>query len=292
MAVALRTAEQQEKLDAIAHETTGLRPLPAIATRLIEMAASTRFSAQDLALTVSTDQALTMKILRLANSPFFGMPRRITSLRDAVVLLGFREVRSMALAACMMDATGAAHEETLDYGQFWCNSLVIGRLAQVLAEAEGHDRDAAFTAGVLHNVGRLALAQQRPREFMILLTQARALGIALSEVERSSLGFTDAELGAAITRGWKFPDSLCDAVARHDAPLSSFADSRDLDATVARARRFARAHGVTDGIDPPSALEPDQEWQEPRIASTLDRSGGPERIIEWAASFLDHTRAA
>ena len=233
-----------------------------------------------------------MKILRQANSPFFGMPRRITSLRESVVLLGFREVRAMALAACMIDASGGAHEEALDYSQFWCNSLVIGRLAQVLAEAEGHDREAAFTAGVLHNIGRLALAQQRPREFAILLTQAQALGTALSEVEQSSLHFTDAELGAAIARGWKFPDLLCDAVAHHDAPLSSFAEAGDLDATVARARRFARAHGITDGIDAPSGLEPDQKWQESRIANTLDRNGGIERIVEWAAAFLDHSAAA
>ena len=233
-----------------------------------------------------------MKILRLANSPLFGMPRRMTSLRDAVVLLGFREVRSMALAACMINTSGAAREEALDYNQFWCNSLVVGNLAQVLAEAEANDSEAAFTAGVLHNVGRLALAQQRPREFMALLTEGRRRGTPLSEMERQALGFADADLGAAITRGWKFPDPLCDAVAHHDDPLGSFDDPRDLDETVVRARRFARAHGITDGIDAPSGLEPDPDWQGTRLASALERSGGVKKIIEWAGSFLEHTTAA
>lgn len=287
--------DQQEAFDTLLREVKELRPLPAIALRLISMAEDRQFSAQDLAGTIRTDQALTLKILRLANSPAFGLPRRITSLREAIVLLGFREVRALALAACVID--GAARERIavamLDYEQFWVNSLIVAHLAQALSEQEGVDRDEAFTAGVVHNVGRLALAQHRPEWLRATVRIARDAGVAVHDVQAERLGFTDAELGAAVARTWSFPPRLTEAVERHAWPLSALPDTHELSSLVARARRFARAQGISDGVDIVSRrLSPDRDWSLPKVADALRLMGNVDGITARARAFLAESAAA
>jgi HD-like signal output (HDOD) protein len=283
------TPEQQDDFDQLIREVKELRPLPAIALRLIAMAEDSRFSAQDLAGTIRTDQALTLKILRLANSPAFGLPRRITSMREAIVLLGFREVRALALAACVVDNTirERIRGAQLNYETFWVNSLVIAHFAQVLAEAEGVDRDEGFTAGVVHNVGRLAIAQHRPEWLRDSVEWARTNDLSVHEAQVHLFGFTDADLGAEIARTWSFPQRLVEAVERHAWPLSRLDATQELDSIVARARRFARAHRIWDSVEViGKPLTPDSDWQLPRVSSGLKAMGGVSGIVDRAHALL------
>ena len=277
-------ANPGQPFEALVDEIQELRPLPVIATRIMRMAEDDRFSAQELGRTVSMDQALTLTVLRLANSAFYGLPRRITTLRESVVLLGFREVKALAVAACLMD--GGEMPAFMDYVPFWLNSVTVGLLAEALADAEGRDPTDAFTAGILHNVGRLALAQHRPVWLERAVELAGEAGRPIHEVQRDTLGFGDAELGAAMARGWGFPERLVEAVAFHASELRLLPDRNGLDALVLRARRYARAHGTTDGLDEQSRLSPDLEWTAPPIAAELQRRGGIDGIRLRARSFL------
>ena len=128
-------------------EVADLRPLPQVAQRILGLDEG-KFSAHGLAAIIATDQALTAKLLRLANSPYYGFARRSTTARDAVVLLGFRSVRGAALASCLMQTAKTA--STLDYNAFWQFSIATGILAEVLARTEATHQDEAFTAGALH----------------------------------------------------------------------------------------------------------------------------------------------
>lgn len=285
-----RTPAQELEFNRLSLEVRELCPLPAVALRLIAMSEDNRFSAQDLAETIRADQALTLKVLRLANSPAFGLPRRITSIREAIVLLGFREVRTTALAACVLDrmVRDRLVQAGIDYDVFWRNSLVVGQISQILGEYEGVETDQAFTAGLVHNVGRLALGQHRPDWLSATAQEAHATGKPLDEIQEARLGFTDIELGENVARTWSFPPLLVEAIARHALPLSQLPDPRGLDSIVARARRYARSHGVDDGIDVVTQqLRPDSEWQIPRIARALDEVGGVEGIVERATHYID-----
>ncbi len=280
----LPVPDSGQSFEYLVDEIQELRPLPDIAAQIIRMAEDDQFSAQELGRTVSIDQALTLTVLRLANSAFYGLPRRITTLRDAVVLLGFREVKTLAVAACLMDS--AEMPEFMDYARFWLNSVTIGMLAEILAVAEGRDPKDAFTAGILHNIGRLALAQHRPVWLERTVEQAVRIGRPIHDVQRDTLGFSDAELGAAMAGGWGFPEQLVEAVAYHASELRLLPDRNGLDALVLRARRYARAHGTTDGLDEQSQLSPDLEWATPPIASVLQLRGGIDGIHQHASSFL------
>ncbi|MBM4415119.1 MAG: HDOD domain-containing protein [Chloroflexi bacterium] len=103
-------------MDALVQAVVGLRPLAAVATRVIALAEDERFSAHELATTLASDQALSAKLSRLTNSAYYGFPRRVSTVRDAVVLLGFRQVRQAALATRLVDALRGSH--TLRYEEF------------------------------------------------------------------------------------------------------------------------------------------------------------------------------
>src|SRR5690606_15221629 len=141
-------------LDLIIAEIAELQPLPVVAVRVLEISEGEQFSAHELAQAISSDQALTAKLLRLSNSAYYGFPRRIGTVRDAVVLLGFRAVRSATLASCVIDTLPGGR--VIDTMTAWRYSVVVGLLAEVLARASRRHQDEAFTAGVLHNIGRLA----------------------------------------------------------------------------------------------------------------------------------------
>lgn len=285
-----RTPEQEDDFQALLALVSELQPLPAVALRLIAIAEDARFSAQDLADTVRVDQALTLKILRLSNSPFFGLPRRITSIREAIVLLGFREVRSLALSACVLDplVRDALDEAGIDYDVFWLNSMVVAHLAQALAIVEGVDQDQGFTAGLVHNIGRLALAQHRPDHLKAATLEARASRTTIHEAQTRLLGYSDAELGAAVANAWAFPMPLIESIENHARPLSEVPDRRSLDSIVIRARRFARSHGVGDGVEVITTRPvADIEWRSPDAERALRKLGGVDGILQRARGYLD-----
>lgn len=271
--------EHTPELDLLIAEVAELRPLPAVAVRALELAEGERFSAHELAQAVSADQALTAKLLRLSNSAYYGFPRRITTVRDAVVLLGFRAVRSAMLASCVIDARPGG--QVLDPVAAWRFSVTTGLLAEVLARSTGLHQDEAFTAGVLHNIGRLALDQQRPRELKAARVLATREQITIAEAQRQVLGFTDADLGGAPALHWNFPEPLANAVARHHLDVDALPGPDSVEAFVVRARIFARAHGITDGYGVEEAPPPiPDEWRGGRLYNTLGHSGGMDGILD------------
>jgi HD-like signal output (HDOD) protein len=283
---ASRLGDARARLNALVAEIGELRPLGATARQILHITSQDRFSAYELAGVIASDQALTSKMLRLANSAYYGFARRITTMRDAVVLLGFREVRSATLASCVIEAVPASRH--IDYDRFWHYSATVGMLAEVLARAERRATDEAFTAGIVHNIGRLALDQHRPAQFGEALAVAERDGISLYEAEIRVVGFTDAELGGALARFWDFPAELAEAVEQHDAPPDAL-PARSLAGLVSRARRFAHAHGVADGVEGPApSAGPADEWSIPPLATSLETAGGFEGLLVRANAFVEH----
>lgn len=280
------TVTPYPNLDEAVALVAELRPLGTVATQILQITEGERFSAHELANVISSDQALTAKMLRLSNSAYYGFPRRITTVRDAVVLLGFRAVRSATLASCVIEA--AAGETLADYRTFWQFSVTVGMLAEVLGRAERTHQNEAFTAGVLHNIGRLALGQHFTEALHVSREYALSHGVALHEAERELLGWTDAELGGGIAMAWNFPEPLVEAVLQHTWPISQFENPRSLAAFVSRARTFARSSGLSDGLEPDTLLtEPPLDWSQPTIATALRRAGGLDGVLSRAGMFLD-----
>ncbi|MDA0269456.1 MAG: HDOD domain-containing protein [Chloroflexi bacterium] len=277
-------------LDELVVQVAELAPLPAVAGRILALSGRADFSAHDLAAIIASDQALTTRLLRLANSAYYGAPRRIGTVRDAVVLLGFRAVQQVALASCMMQRGRPSTH--LDYERFWHFSITTALLAEVLARVDGEHLDVAFTAGVVHNVGLLALDQHRPDLLGEAIARSRAEPTSVHQAEHALLGYTDADLGAALVEHWNFPSTLVEAVRDHARPLDDPPAEGSLAAHVLRARVFARASGLTEGLER-GETQPvaDEAWLRPPLSITLDHAGGLEQVLARTDAFLAATRA-
>ncbi len=278
-------AGQHPTLSEVVNEVADLRPLGAVATRILEITEDDRFSAHELAQVIATDQALSAKMLRLSNSAYYGFPRTISTVRDAVVLLGFRAVRSATLASCVIDAMEGT--TNLDYHDFWHFSVTVGMLAEVLGRATESHQNEAFTGGVMHNIGRLALDQHFPDALNESLAYANEHHVDLHEAQRTVIGFDDARLGGALTLHWNFPQPLVDAVAGHATASNDLTHPQNATGHVVRARLFARSYGLPDGTEQGTRTDPPADWLVPPVSVALTQSGGIDGLLERVDAFLE-----
>ena len=280
----LSRTEPHPDIDVLIGEIADMQPLPVVAVRVLEIADGQQFSAHELSQAIAADQALTAKVLRLSNSAYYGFPRRITTVRDAVVLLGFRAVRSATLASCVIETVPGG--KVLDPMVAWRYSMVVGLLAEVLARASKRHQDEAFTAGILHNIGRLALDQHRPTKLAEARRIAEERSITAAEAEFEVFGFTSSQMGGALALHWNFPADLAAVVAGHQLDVDALPDPQSLSAYVIRARFFARAAGITDGFESALAAPGSDVWQDANVQKQMSHSGGLDGILERVNAFL------
>lgn len=163
---------------------------------------------------ISQDAAMVVRILRIANSPFYGMSREIGSLREAIVLLGFNRIRDMLVSICFSKMLPTLHKD-FNYLQFWHHSMTVAECARQFADLSGNNPDFAFTAGLLHDIGRLVIAVLFPDEFNRIINEPAS---SLIETERRILGFDHMEIGGKAAQHWKLPVAIQEAIEQHETP--------------------------------------------------------------------------
>uniref|UniRef100_Q47EK7 HDIG protein n=1 Tax=Dechloromonas aromatica (strain RCB) TaxID=159087 RepID=Q47EK7_DECAR len=207
---------------------TRLMQLPALPTVVAELLASFGNEDVDIALLaqqISHDQALTARLLRVANSSFYGLQSRISTINEAVVVLGFRAVRSMVLAVGVSGVFRPEHCPGFDPHAYVRHSVGVGLAARALAQATGRNPELAFTGGILHDIGELVLATCFPEQYAKVLAYRAQHDCTLVEAERDIIGLDHAVVGGLLADAWRFPASLRSAVADHHAPSAATADS-------------------------------------------------------------------
>ncbi len=170
---------------------------------------------------IGHDPALVARLLRIANSSFYGMSREIASLREAIVVLGFNRVRELLISICFSQAL-TAHHNPFDYKGFWHHSMAVADCSRQLASLIGINPDIAFTAGLLHDIGQLVIVFLFP-VFIATDTALHAeIPINMTENERQFLCSDHAEIGGKAALYWNFPVAIQEAIEQHEtAPISS-----------------------------------------------------------------------
>jgi HD-like signal output (HDOD) protein len=254
-----------------AARTSELPSAPTAYFELMELLGSGNVNASQIATVLERDIAMSAKVLQLANSAYFGRRHPVSSLRDAVTLLGHEILRAIALSAEVFQKFRIPAIAGFSLEGVQHRSLQVGRLAHKLSK--GHpDADDAFSAGLLLNVGLLVLAAQEPEYLAEVLLAAKDEARPVHEVERERHGITHAEIGAHLLALWGLPHTIVEAVAHHHHPLRSPVPAYDA---------VAVAH-IADALVADSDAGPRHEAGISRIdIDYLERIGVADRVPEW-----------
>lgn len=229
-----------------------LPPLPAVALRVMEVAQNPKSSASDLALVVSSDPGLSGRLLRVVNSAAYRRAREITSVQDALVTLGFVQARNMAISGAIAGAYAPdALNALFRIEVFWRHSIAVAfKAAELAGKSRRLDVPSAFTAGILHNMGRLAMFYADATALDQAIAACLSRDQSLEELENELLGYDHAEVGGLLAARWKLPADIQDAIARHH---SAPADEVSLAGVINAANAFVTANGLLAGYVVPPA---------------------------------------
>ena len=191
-----------------------LSSLPQTLAEVLRVTRDDSSSAQDLAEVLMRDPALTTKVLRVVNSPFYGAGREITTLTQAVVILGIRAVSALALSTSIYDITGR-WQSTVDRVRFWRHSLEVAIASRLIADAIRYPRpEEAFVSGLLHDLGLLVLEKSFSDKFDSIWKKAPSEH-ELVDLEENTWGTNHARIGQFLLEQWKIPSVICEAVGQH-----------------------------------------------------------------------------
>jgi putative nucleotidyltransferase with HDIG domain len=216
MTAAIHPLDREQLLVAL----RDLPPLPSVVFELIESLGRDELGADQFAARISHDQALAARTMRLANSAFYGRGGQVRSVAEAIGVLGLRMVRGVVVAAGI--AGSFRRPADFDPDIFWRHSIGSALCAQALAaEMQREDGELAFTTGLLHDIGRLALASACAPAYAAAERWRREHDCPAVDAERATLGFDHAEVGGLLAQQWNFAPEIVAAIAGHHAPAAA-----------------------------------------------------------------------
>lgn len=204
-------------LDSLLAKSNSLPSIPRVVQEVLGELDADDPDPRKISQSVSTDPALTARMLKLANSAFFGLTREISSVNEAVNVLGFQHVRTLVTAVALGSSFKAVPGINLE--QFWRYSLNTAKMCRPLARSMKLNDGAAFTAGLVHAVGDLVMHIGMPEEMKKLDFAVSPFDLKRAEAELSALGYTYADVGAAFAKKWDFPEAIVKALQHQLLPF-------------------------------------------------------------------------
>ena len=238
----------------------GLPTISAVANEINARDKNDSLSAKSLGEIIARDPALTGTVLKLANSAYYGMAHEITNTERAVTVLGFNIIKNLALTISVFHVFKNQPEQLLDLKGLWYHSLGVALAAKHLAQhnpmlaADNALPEKAFICGILHDIGKIAFAQNLPAEMAEILKQTRSGTIAQHEVEKGIIGFTHQRAGQAMADAWNFPEDYQTVIRLHHAPSAAATGDNPKVAALVLAvymgNKIAKALHLGESTDP------------------------------------------
>jgi putative nucleotidyltransferase with HDIG domain len=197
---------------------------PEIIIEFSEVADDPRSSANDIAEVISRSPSLASQLLKVANSAFYGFVSKIDTISRALTLIGIKEIRSLVMGIVIMRLFHSISKELVDMSSFLRHSLACGILSRILAAQKRLPHpERLFTAGLLHDLGRLAWYHYFPEQAKLILLMARKTGLSLYDIEKECLGISHEQIAGYLLQKWHLPASLASIIVHHHTPSRSTA---------------------------------------------------------------------
>jgi len=202
--------------------------LPDIYQQVERMIEDPRFTAVDIGEVIAKDPALSLRLLKLVNSSFYGFQARIDTISRAITVVGVADLKNLVLATSVVDTFNQISSDLVDMNDFWLQSIRCGVIARLLAKQSAvlHS-ERLFLAGLLSHIGRLILYQKLPELSEKVLKLADYNAALIPSIEQELLGFTFADVGGELIKSWSLPDALYEAIAYQLTPEVALAHRLD-----------------------------------------------------------------
>lgn len=274
-AVQLRRLLEGDELRALVSRMGSLPSIPRLYDGVMAELGKPQPSVRRVAGIIESDMSMTAKILKVVNSAFFGLRRSVGNVDQAVGFLGLETISALVLSAGIFKRFEGVDLPGFSPDALWAHGNRTPAFARVIAVAATADKAVvaqAFTAGLIHDIGRLALASQAPKQYGEVLTRlCEQGGVRAGEVETELLGATSAQVGAYLLGLWGLPDTVVEAVAHHEAPTGWVGSGFGVVGIVHVAHALAEAPAACDAAPEAHGVDP----------SFLDRAGVANRWPEW-----------
>lgn len=250
--------------------------LPAMALHIMQVANDGSAGAEDLHDAIRYDAALAARLVRTVNSSYYALQDRVADLRRAITILGFKEIRNLAMTAHIAQL----FQESVGHGTYtrrglWDHLVGVGTVARRISEVSGAvaPRE-AYLSGLLHDLGLILIDQYLHEPFTRVIDAVDA-ETPLCDTEEEILGFNHAQLGEYVARQWRLPEHLIASIRSHHAPLKYVGEHRDMVCTIALADFFCQlrdrsALGVPQMLAPPAAVFQSLGLDKRRVAQIWD----------------------
>ncbi len=198
-----------------------LPTLPSVVDRILRLVSSPDTTAQDLNKIIANDMSLSSKILRLANSAFYGLSRKVDTITEAVVYLGFNMVKAMALSVSVFDlfrGSGTSYKY-FSREALWRHAIACGVTSRIISRKIKHGNpETIFMSGILHDIGKVIVDHYSHQEFREILAYAEAEQVFIKDAEEHVLGVNHAKVGYWLAEWWKLPEVISDPIYYHHNP--------------------------------------------------------------------------
>jgi len=197
-----------------------LPTIPKVVMEVNQMLRDHNSNISQLTEIIGKDQGLTTKILAVANSPLYGLPRKVSSLEFAIMLLGMREITNIVTALSLAQVVKSVDIEGFNYMDFWMHSMIVGTASKDIAKKLGFPELAGdtFVGGMLHDIGIQLTASYFPNEFKEIITLTKSGNVKYYDAEMEILGVTHEDIGHFMISKWNLPSNLAEMVGYHHNP--------------------------------------------------------------------------
>lgn len=220
--------EKDGKLDKARQLVKGIHELPTIpeiATKVLDLFDKPDVELEELAETILVDQVMASRVIKIVNSPFFKPLHEIKSLKRALIYLGFRQIRHIALTCSIIDAF-EGKSGVFDIKTFWEHSFGVGVVSKIIAQRIRYPEiEKAYIVGIVHDIGEVFLSYYLKEGFQKVVDEIKGTACSFVETEYNLLGTTHCEIGYCLAKNWNFPVEYCDVIANHHAPSSASQDT-------------------------------------------------------------------
>lgn len=214
--------KKRERYKFVLSQVYNLPSIPVVMLEVNKLLDNPMTSAAELGKVISKDQGMVTKILTVANSPLYGLPRRVSTIDFAIIILGFDHIKNIVIALSMIEAFKNKSDKNLDHKKYWIHSFLTATAAKRIADDLGyHVTGEAFTAGLLHDLGIPVIHKYLHTDFIKICELVEKQGFSYQDAQQEILALSHSEIGYHLACKWNLPLSLSDVILNHHSPGNS-----------------------------------------------------------------------